>query len=70
MVNFGYYALLLYAILSIVGKYDHNRKLEEHFPQDGTPKDREMFTLFSSHYYFDIIFLVLAVFGIVKGLVG
>ena len=70
MLNYGFVALLIYAGLNIFLKYDHNRKLEERFPQDGTPSDREMFTAFSGHYYFDIIFLVLSVFGIVKGLVG
>lgn len=70
MENYGYFALLIYAILNIIEKYDHNRKLEEHFPQDDSPKNREMFTDYSGHYYVDIFFIAVSVFGIVKGLVG
>ena len=69
-MNYGYLTLLVYAVLNIIFKYDHNRKLEERFPQDGTPNDREMFTAFSGHFGFEIFFLIIAVFGFVKELVG
>ena len=65
-MDYGYLLSTIVCIMSIIEKNDHNRKLENLFPNDDDAMQRNIIYKLKSNTYVEYVLLIASILGFIR----